>query len=133
MHPRVDAGIVFLGTMDLAATSAFYSEVLGLPLVLDQESCRIFRVAGAAFLGFCKRHVLPSDGGIVLTLVTEDVDGWAVALRGRGVRIEQGPVHNTVYGIYHLFVRDPNGYLVEIQRFDDPRWKIAEARQTRNV
>jgi len=133
MNPRVDAGIVFLGTTDLATTSAFYSEVLGLPLVLEQESCRVFRVADAAFLGFCERHVPPSDAGVVLTLVAEDVDGWAVALRRRGVRIERGPVHNAVYGIYHLFVRDPNGYVVEIQRFDDPRWKIAGERQTRNV
>lgn len=25
--------------------------------------------------------------------------------------------------IYHCFVKDPSGYTVEIQRFEDPRWK----------
>jgi hypothetical protein len=24
--------------------------------------------------------------------------------------------------IYHCFLRDPNGYLIEIQRFLDPAW-----------
>jgi hypothetical protein len=32
------------------------------------------------------------------------------------------PTYNERYQIYHLFARDPNGYLIEIQRFEDPRW-----------
>jgi hypothetical protein len=30
------------------------------------------------------------------------------------------PAHSDTYRIYHCFLRDPNGYLVEFQRFDDP-------------
>ena len=26
------------------------------------------------------------------------------------------------YGVYSFFLRDPDGYLIEIQRFDDPDW-----------
>ena len=130
MNRRIDAGIVFLGTADLDATSAFYSEVLDLSLALDQGSCRIFRVADSAFLGFCRQEVVQPDAGIVLTLVVEDVDAWAATLRECGVRIERGPVRNTTYRIYHLFIRDPNGYLVEIQRFEDPLWRRAEKRST---
>ena len=37
------------------------------------------------------------------------------------------PALNPEYGIYHCFLRDPNGYLVEIQRFLDPSWAGAEA------
>ena len=32
------------------------------------------------------------------------------------------PAHNPRFGIYHLFLRDPDGHLVEIQRFDDADW-----------
>ena len=36
--------------------------------------------------------------------------------------IEKPPTHNPEFAIYHFFFRDPSGYLLEIQRFDDPRW-----------
>jgi catechol 2,3-dioxygenase-like lactoylglutathione lyase family enzyme len=43
-------------------------------------------------------------------------------IRPRGVAIEKPPAANPEFEIYHFFFRDPNGYLLEIQRFDDPRW-----------
>ena len=39
------------------------------------------------------------------------------------VPIEKGPVFNRDFQIYQMFLRDPNGYLIEIQRFEDPRWQ----------
>ena len=36
--------------------------------------------------------------------------------------MEKPPTYNPTYHIYHLFVRDPDGYLVEIQTFLDPAW-----------
>jgi catechol 2,3-dioxygenase-like lactoylglutathione lyase family enzyme len=126
MTSSIDAGIVFFGTRDLEATSRFYGERLGLPLVVDQGRCRIFRMADTSYVGFCLREEASTVPGTILTLVTEDVDGWAAALRARDVALERGPVHNETYGIYHLFFRDPNGYLIEIQRFDDPHWSDPE-------
>jgi catechol 2,3-dioxygenase-like lactoylglutathione lyase family enzyme len=70
-----------------------------------------------------RRMILrPQREAIILTLVTEDVDGWYEYLSGRGVEIEHEPRHNPTYNIYHFFLRDPNGYRLEIQRFEDPRW-----------
>jgi hypothetical protein len=40
-----------------------------------------------------------------------------------GIAIEKAPAHNLAYKIAHGFPRDPNGYLVEIQRFDDSMWR----------
>ncbi len=31
-------------------------------------------------------------------------------------------IANPEYRIYHCFLRDPDGYQIEIQRFDDPAW-----------
>jgi len=118
-----DAQITFCYTPDLPGTANFYSEVLGLPLVLDQGQCRIYRVAGDAFVGFCTRADAPRPEGIILTLITDDVDGWYQLLRERGVQFEKPPAANPEFGIYHCFLRDPSGYLVEIQRFDDPDWR----------
>jgi catechol 2,3-dioxygenase-like lactoylglutathione lyase family enzyme len=118
-----DAQVVFLVTRDLEATTRFYVDGLGLPLALDQGTCRIFRVAPSAFLGFCRRDAAPNPDGVIVTLVTEDVDGWFDRLRTRGIAIEKAPTYNPAYKITHGFLRDPNGYLVEIQRFDDPMWR----------
>ncbi len=115
-----DQQITFLYTPDLEATARFYEDVLELPLARDQGACRIYHAAGGGFIGFC-RHIgdAPPDG-VILTLVTDDVDGWYARLQERGVDFEKAPTSNARYGIYHCFLRDPNGYLVEIQRFDDP-------------
>jgi catechol 2,3-dioxygenase-like lactoylglutathione lyase family enzyme len=117
-----DCGITFCYTKDLDATSKFYETVLGLELALDQGGCRIYRVAPDSYLGFCQRDADPGRDGIILTLVTDDVDGWYERLREHGVSIDQEPRQNPDYLIYHFFFRDPNGYLLEIQRFENPKW-----------
>ncbi len=122
MTQHVDAQISFFPTGDLDGTTAFYQDALGLPMVLDQGVCRIFRATAGAFIGFCQKAAAPTDPESIITLVTEDVDGWVHALRNKGVEPERGPEFNAKFDIYHAFYRDPNGYLVEIQRFEDPRW-----------
>jgi catechol 2,3-dioxygenase-like lactoylglutathione lyase family enzyme len=117
-----DAQITFCYTRDLARTAEFYEKTLGLPLVLDQGGCRIYLAAGSAYLGFCGRAEAERPSGVILTLVTDDVDGWHARLAERGVVFEKEPASNPDYGIYHCFFRDPNGYLLEIQRFDDSNW-----------
>ena len=122
-HPSIDQQITFLHTRDLEATDRFYREVLGLRLALDQGDCRVYRVGSAAFVGFCARESAPErPQGVILTLVTQQVDRWYDVLCERGVVFEKPPAHNPRYGIYHCFLRDPNGYLIEIQRFLDPNW-----------
>lgn len=120
-----DAAITFCYTEDLIETARFYEDLLGLPLAVDQHRCRIYKVSDGAFIAFCARPEAPSPEGVILTLVTENVDGWYERLSGAGVRFEKAPCPNPDYHIYHCFLRDPSGYLVEIQRFDDPGWRNA--------
>jgi len=112
--------IPFLYTPDLEQTSRFYARTLGLPLVRDQGTCRIFRVAPSAYLGFCTHLDSPRPTGIILTLVSDEVDEWYKRLISLGVEFIKPPTHNAQYRIYHCFFKDPNGYLLEIQRFDQP-------------
>lgn len=118
-----DAQITFCYTPDLEATARFYEETLGLTLALDQGVCRVYRVARGAFLGFCTKPDAPRPESIILTFVTPDVDEWHARLRARGVTCEEAPEYDPEFQIYHCFMRDPNGYRIEIQRFEDPRWK----------
>ena len=121
--PPIDQQVTFLRCRDLEAATAFYGDLLGLELVLDQGPCRIFRASGAAFLGVClagERDVAAE--GTILTLVTPEVDAWHERLAAEAVPLEGSPKLNPTYNIYHFFARDPDGHLVEFQRFLDPDW-----------
>lgn len=118
-----DALVVFIYVDDLERSSAFYGDSLGLQLVLEQAHCRIYRVAEGAFVGICQSEDRPTTPeGVIITLVRDDVDEFCGRLVGKGIELEQEPAANERFAIYHAFLRDPDGYLVEIQRFDDPGW-----------
>ncbi len=135
--PLIDQQITFLYTRDLEASAHFYGQVLELPLALDQGGCRIYATGPGAFIGICERQNAPSgpqDPGtrhVILTLVTQDVDGWHEALLARGMSFEQAPAYSERYRIYHAFLRDPSGYLIEIQSFLDPAWPRATVSRPR--
>ncbi len=112
--------ITFLHTNDLDATSHFYEDILGLPLVRDQGVCRIYKTSENAYLGFCTHLETPVTKSIILTLVTPSVDTWYETLLAKGVEIVNPPAHNPKYQIYHFFFKDPDGYTLEIQHFDEP-------------
>ena len=115
-----DQVVTFLHAADLERTTHFYADLLDLPLVRDQATCRIFRAAPQAYLGFCTHLEAPHPQGVILTLVTADVDGWYARLKAGGVEFVQPPAHNPKYQITHCFFKDPDGHLLEIQRFDQP-------------
>ncbi len=121
--PAISEFIVFLPAPNWEATREFYERILGLRLALEQVDCVIYQVAGAGYLGFCQRAETPQPAErVILTLVSREVDEWHARLQAHGVEIAKSPTLNERYQIYHLFARDPNGYLIEIQRFEDPRW-----------
>lgn len=120
----VDDQITFIYCDDLARTAAFYEDLLGFELVVDQGSCRIVRVAGnGGYLGYCARGAGESASrGIILTLVTDQVDEWYEYLLGCGLSLQKPPESSPEFGIYHFFFHDPDGYQLEIQRFEDREW-----------
>ncbi len=125
--PIPDQLVAFLYTEDLEATDRFYRETLGLTLALDQGPCRIYRVTDTAFIGFCRAgtavgRAAPAADGVILTLVSDQVDDWYNQLVERGIPVEQPPKKNDKFNLYHCFIRDPNGFLIEIQTFLDPTW-----------
>ena len=124
--PPPDASITFLPVRDLEATHRFYHGVLGLPLALDQGTCRIYRVAGderaGGFIGFCRREDVNVADGVIVTIVRDDVDEAHAHLSGADWPTDGPPRLHPDYQIYHFYTRDPDGWSVEIQRFEDPRW-----------
>ena len=128
-RPPIRQQVTFLHTADLEKTADFYENILGLPLVLDQGTCRIYGTDArqTAFLGFCRHLEPPTIGNsVILTLVSPAVDQWADYLSAQGIELEKPPVYNADYDIYHCFLRDPNNYLIEIQHFHDPAWPVRQ-------
>lgn len=122
METKIESQITFLATHDLAKTAEFYEQVIGLRLALDQGICRIYKVSDNAFIGFCERAQVVAKNDVIISFVTPDVDKLCEQLKALGVNIEKGPTYSPEYKVYHCFLRDPNGYRLEIQRFEDPRW-----------
>ena len=117
------SGITFLKTKDLSKTTAFYTKIMGFELALDQGKCRIFRICPGCYIGFCLTEGSTGSDEVILTIEIEDVDGYCRDLEKKKVKIEVYPRTNADYNIYQMFLRDPNGYLLEVQRFLDPRWR----------
>jgi len=124
MTIKFDSQVTFIYSAELDASGKFYGEDLALPLALDQGTCRIYQTSTTGFLGICQcrtdRPVSPD--GVIVTLVTDHVDGWYRRLRTKGIEFDSPPTENEAFNIYHCFLRDPDGYQIEIQQFRDPAW-----------
>lgn len=122
-RPSIDQQITFLYTHSIEKTAAFYETIMQFPLVIDQGLCRVYAVAGDAYVGFCERESAPDQPqGILFTLVTDEVDAWYAHLTAHDVPTDGQPRLNPEYGIYHFFADDPNGYKIEVQKFNDANW-----------
>jgi catechol 2,3-dioxygenase-like lactoylglutathione lyase family enzyme len=127
-RPSIDQQITFLYAEEAEASWRFYEEVLELPLVQDQGMVRIYGVdGGRAYLGICRaRGPRLSDdpripGGVMFTLVTQEVEAWHAFLTAKGMDVP-APAYSEAHGITHFFFRDPAGYTLEVQRFERPDW-----------
>jgi predicted enzyme related to lactoylglutathione lyase len=114
------AQISWVYTEDLESTALFYGEVLGFECIRYEGPARIFATADNALIGVCQAfadRVVEPKGGMI-SIVTDDVDGWHRRLLDKGLVIEP-PRRLQQFGIYSFIVEDPNGYRIEFQQFDE--------------
>jgi len=99
----------------------FYEEVLCLTLRIDQGYGRIYQVSGNALLGVMdeKRGFLQSGSGksVMISLITDEVDEWYERLQEKGVKLLSKPLTKEEIGIRSFLFEDPEGYILEIQKF----------------
>ena len=122
---QIDTAITFLRVADIERSHAFYADGMGLALVLDQGGCRIYRLTDTSYLGVCER----SDSGpssVIVTIVTKDVAGWHQRFTSAGAKVDGSPRDNPDYRIHHFFANDPDGHVIEVQRFWDADWVEAQ-------
>ena len=119
--PGVTRQISWVYTEDLDSTAVFYAETLGLTCLRESGGARLYATSTNACIGLCQvfadRVVEPT--GAMISLVTDDVDAWYQRLHARGADLVQAPERLERFGIYRFSLRDPNGYVIEIQQFDE--------------
>lgn len=119
-----------LTVIDIETTCDFYGRVLGMEtatftsggvdrtaLTFGSQKINLHR-AGAEFEPKAAR---PHPGSADLCLITEESIETVVAhLQGLGVAIVEGPVPRTgaVGPITSVYIRDPDGNLIEISTYD---------------
>ena len=126
--------ITFVYSSSLEASRAFYDEGLGLRIRSDKGAVVFYTLPGAAAsLGVVREGVSAAvdppcsartagRDTVMICLLSADVDGAlkrVLALNIPGVRVEQPATQNERFGIYNALLRDPDGYLVELQAFVD--------------
>lgn len=108
---------VVLYAADVDAAKAWYRDVLGLPLILEEEHVVHFDT-GTVRLAIHKQNgsgIPPGDGFIVFGV--EDVDAESAELRRRGAEID-GP-KDRPYGRV-AYVTDPEGHLIGLWQVPRP-------------
>jgi catechol 2,3-dioxygenase-like lactoylglutathione lyase family enzyme len=111
---------------DLAATTAFYREVFGLPVVFEDDDSAVFRF-GNTLINLLKSSaapeliepaaVAPPEAGarFQLTIDVDDVDAMCAELAKRGVKLLNGPLDRP-WGVRTASFRDPGGHIWEIAK-----------------
>jgi catechol 2,3-dioxygenase-like lactoylglutathione lyase family enzyme len=101
-----------LDARDLDASSRFYGELLGLPVIRRDGTLRVEHPSYLLVLNSGEPNVGGTfHFGFRVTLAS-DVDHWIERLRSHGVPIIVEPKH--VGAVYVARLRDPDGYEIEI-------------------
>jgi len=125
--PPIDQTISFFRVADLDRTREFYERAFGLRATYERKGkVLILQVTGGSFFGFVSGE-LPADQPrtAAMTMISSDVDGWSRRLAELGVETKGPPIFKPEFGIYILYVTDPDGYTVEVLEMRAAGWPHA--------
>ena len=117
----IEGLITFLYYKDLEKASTFYEGILGFELTFDVGWAKIYKVADSAYVGIVdeKRgyHKSSPTKPVMITVVVPDVDIWYQYFEEKEVHTLTKPRTNEEIGIRSFLLEDPEGYVIEIQKF----------------
>jgi lactoylglutathione lyase len=111
--------ITFFYYRDLAAAMAFYEEIMGLTLSIDQGWCKIYEICPGAHVGLVDEtkgmHKWAAVKPVQLCIRIEDVDAWFAYATHRKLDNLSDLFVNDTLGIRAFVFNDPEGYQIEMQ------------------
>jgi catechol 2,3-dioxygenase-like lactoylglutathione lyase family enzyme len=119
---RVQATVFWLYYHDIDAALAWYEDVLGTRLLVDQGWAKVVPVSATGYLGFVDGtrglHQATEEKAVTVSFFTHDVDGWFDVLGSRTDVPLRTPEITGVADRVRTFVGyDPEGYFLEWDTF----------------
>ncbi len=118
-HNATEKLITFLYYVDLPQAMAFYENVIGLKLVIDQGWSKIYEVTSSGYIGLVDQargsHRAHPVKPVQICIRVADVNAWHRYLLDEGITITTGPRDVADLKIRAFVFNDPEGYQIEIQ------------------
>lgn len=115
----VELAITFFYYRDLASAMAFYEDVMGFRLAIDQGWSKIHKIGGNAHVGLVDEskgmHKAGAERSVQLCIRVGDVDAWYDYCQTRRVSNLSELFVNEALGIRAFVFDDPEGYQIEMQ------------------
>jgi len=134
MTPGLSGVLTIFYYRNLAAAAEWYARALGFECVRREEGLVLFRVNREAMLALVgdghgsQRPIEGRQKGAILSLQTDNLDGWHAHLTARGV-VDDTSIHPGYGGRTREFkLFDPEGYTVEFFEWL-PRSEAVDARR----
>ena len=113
----VTGQVVFFYYPDLKEAETFYTSIMGFHETFGLDWVKIYRTNEGASIGIVdeKKGFLreAKEKPVMLSWVTDDVDGWHRYLKNQGVEIKTEPKDTAETGIRSFIFSDPGGYTLE--------------------
>jgi predicted enzyme related to lactoylglutathione lyase len=119
--PKIDGLVTFLYYDDLERATRFYKDIMGLKITVDQGWAKVLRLTDGANVGLVdgeKGSLRPSkDKPVMITILVPDVDAWYIHFKKLGVPTMSEPHDEPALKLRQFMLKDPEGYVIEIQHF----------------
>ncbi len=118
-----NATVVWFYYKDMAGIQAFYEEVLGFDLLVDQGWAKIYRVGPSGYFGLVDEsrgmHNFTEQKAVTMSFFTDNIDKWYEYLSGNE-RVEMRSKKIEKEDEYRAFIAyDPEGYFLEWDVFSE--------------
>lgn len=116
---EVQKVITFFYYRDLPGAMAFYEDVMGFDLAIDQGWCKIYLIGQGAHVGLVDEargmHKSAPVKPVQLCIRVADVDAWYSYAQDRRLTNLSDLFVNDALGIRAFVFDDPEGYQIEMQ------------------
>jgi predicted enzyme related to lactoylglutathione lyase len=116
--------ITFFYYKDLEIAADFYEKIMGFRLVQDQKWAKIFKIQENAYMGCVDGnigyHKHSDTKPVMLTIIVDDPDSWYEHFKENGVKTINEPHDDKELNLRIFLLEDPEGYVIEIQKFYEP-------------
>ena len=120
----VQATVLWLYYRDLEAIEAFYGEVFGRGIIVDQGWAKVFPTSPTGYIGFVDGerglHSATEEKAVTISFFTADLEGWFTHTQGvPGFTLRTEEISSEGDFVRTFVGYDPEGYFLEWDTFLD--------------